>query len=174
MRTFLYLKAILACVILQLEKEGHPAGCSQLILPGTRPFVIGMGDTTDVGDGQVWVRLSSAVESVDVGQANADPRACGSMLGFTIEVGVMRCFIHPDWGDELDPAEVEASAMRQLEDMESIRTALLCCDALEGGDWLLGAYTPIGPEGPDVGGAWTLTAAPLNLPVVPEVEVEEP
>lgn len=152
MRTYELLRAVLACVLLRLEQEGRPvnANCAQIVLPGQGVTRIGMADA-----GQAWVRLRGGYDGLVAGQANSDPDQCAGYLGATIEVGILRCFQLPKRGRELPPAQVQASALLQLQDMESIRAALICCDALTKGDWVLGNYVPLGPAGPDLGGYWT-------------------
>lgn len=156
MKTYVFLRAILGCLLAQLESEDRAVGCAKLVLPGQGPFRINMED-----EGQAWVRLVTTRPVTGVGQADQQPGNCGSVLGMTIEVGVMRCFPHTDNGAELDVDEVDEAAMVQLMDMESIYQAILCCDQLPKRDIILGEYTPLGPVGPDVGGFWTLEASPL-------------
>jgi hypothetical protein len=59
-------------------------------------------------------------------------------------------------GGDFPTAEQQFEATRlQMADMQAMRRAIQCCLAKD--KHVLGAYTPIGPDGNAVGGTWTVS-----------------
>lgn len=107
--------------------------------------------------GAAWVRLANAYPAVGVGVPAENRIGCGALLGFDIEIGVIRCLEQESTG-EAPPAEtMSAAALTQVDDLIAMRRAVMCCDALKDEDYSLNTYQPVGPQGMVVGGTWTLS-----------------
>lgn len=143
------MAALLGCVVGQVASEGRPVDMD-IVIPGTAAFKIGMGKCS-----QAWIRLVSANPSNSVGTPESTPGNCAAGLGITLEVGIMRCWKAPKADKEPDPDELRRVGSLVVADMLSMRAALLCCDAVRSKDLILNTYRPMGPAGPDFGGAWT-------------------
>ena len=101
-----------------------------------------------------WVRIAATYPSQTVGVAYQNVGNCSSGIGYDIEVGVVR--EHSDYyeADTIDADDSAAIVQWQVDDMEAVRRAIVCCDSLDEKDFILGMYQPIGPQGGLVGGAW--------------------
>ena len=116
------------------------------------------GDPLDTSScGQVWTRLSMAYPAQAVGQPMAIPDNCGASIGLTLELGALRCIRIEASGDPLPAEEMLEATRLQTADMLALVRAVKCCAALDGNQYILGQYTPIGPEGGVVGGVWSLS-----------------
>lgn len=110
--------------------------------------------------GMLWVRLVNANRSASF-PTPTTANDCAGMLAFPVEVGIARQapqVLQPTGRQPILPtqAEVRAAADRQHEDMLGMYRAILKFkDEVE--DINLGSYSPIGPEGDVIGGAWTVT-----------------
>lgn len=78
---------------------------------------------------------------------------CAKPMAYRVELGVLRCVPQPADGELLDPALMFDVVMGQWHDMYAMQRAIMCCDGYT--DRALEAYTPLGPQGACVGGAWT-------------------
>lgn len=150
------LSALTACLCQTLADDNMPPVCICSPMPG---------DTIDASyvsedAGMAWVRLENAYPSTSF--PVQDPTAaCVAPLGFALEMGVLYCSPAPgpDGSPPDMPSQYDATRL-QLAVMSSMRRALLCCfPAGSPKDLVLGAYTPMGPDGGVVGGAWTLYLA---------------
>jgi hypothetical protein len=110
--------------------------------------------------GMGWVRLVSAFPSTVFPSAEGSYRAsCVATLVANVEVGVLRCAPNPEQlpGGELimpSTAEQYAATRLQLSDMAAVRRAIQNARIdLK----LLGAYSPVGPQGGYVGGSWAVS-----------------
>ena len=131
---------------------GLPGLCFCGVVSGDEASFDYLGDCSD-RCGMGWVRLVSAQPWTGIGVESTEPGNCSSLLGLTVEVGVYRC-AHVMGSDGVPPTEEEMLAETQLQiaDMMAMRRAIVCCGGSK--DFVLGAYTPIGPEGAAVGGTW--------------------
>lgn len=127
-------------------------------------IISGEGVTADVGFegddacGMAWVRLVAAYPATQIGIFDQSGNTCGKFLGVDIELGILRGIEVPEGTEVMDPDVVMAEAIQQADDMVLIRRAIQCCDSLENLDYMLGTYTPIGPDGALAGGAWLISA----------------
>lgn len=106
--------------------------------------------------GMAYVRLVSTfafetfpVAIVDVG--------CQKPLGYTIEVGSLRCMpTMMDDGSLPPPNEVADSALGVLLDHDAMLYALTCCapEGFRGWTVAIESYQALGPQGNCGGGAW--------------------
>jgi hypothetical protein len=143
------VEQLTTCLCAQLLTDGLPPVCVCGTLPGVEVALLYAGDCDDAC-GQAWVRLAGAYPSVTIGQPSTRPGNCGSGIGIDLELGVARCV---DVGDADEPPPPQAlvdAARLQMDDMLAMWRAVACCRASK--DWIVGAYTPFGPEGGLVGG----------------------
>lgn len=159
---FSQMAEIAECLCAKLAANGLPTVCFCGIIAGALPYDatgVGEGCESDdpddnVGCGQAWVRLVSAYPSTQVGVADVIPGNCTKGFGYDIEIGVMRCIRIEELGGALPADEMLAAVQLQIADMLTMQQALMCCSAFDTEDFVLGQYTPIGPEGGLVGGSW--------------------
>lgn len=153
------LTELAACVVVQLETDRLPPVCWAGVAPGANVVADFFPDCfhgdSNEPDGMVWTRMITPYPAFAPGIIVTEPaESWVAPLGIDIEVGMMRTIAIPEEG--LDPNASSDSARGQINDMQAIRKAILCCAAFERGDVLLGQYTPVGPLGGVVGGAWTV------------------
>jgi hypothetical protein len=142
------MEQLATCLCAQIEADGLPALCFCGVLPGEIPAYNG-GEECDAG--MAYVRLITMYPASGVGTQNVSVGNCSSLLGFDLEVGIMR---PSPIGDEEGPSDAELleSTELQLADAIAMRKAIACCTGQK--NWILGAYTPYGPEGGIIGGTW--------------------
>lgn len=150
------LEQLAACLCAQIITDGSPGVCFCGVVPGESVALDYQGDCDDVC-GMAWVRLTSVYPATVMGTPSVEPNNCAMGLGFDLELGVVRCSSLPDdQGNPPSAADLLGDTTLQVADMFSMRAAILCCG--QASDWLLGLYTPIGPEGGVVGGTWAASS----------------
>lgn len=110
-------------------------------------------------NGMLWAKLISITPT----QGNTDQGACASYI-WTAEIGIVRCVAGlGEDGSPPSPARVEADALQQTADADTIFTTLRCCEARseELKDVSLVRWDPVG-QSPCAGGTWTVRGA-LNV-----------
>lgn len=152
------LTDIAACLCATLTPDGEtdPGLCFCGVISG-EGVDSAIGFECDDKCGMAWVRLIAAYPATQIGQLDQTETPCGTYLGLDIEVGVFRCAPVPEGVEIPNPEDLHALAVQQADDMVLARKAIACCSALEDIDYLLGTWTPIGPEGLIMGGAWILS-----------------
>lgn len=152
------MEALATCLCAQIITDGRPKVCFCGLQPGAAVAYDYVTACDDEGCGMAWVRLIQSAPTTGIGIISELVGNCGAELGFDIEVGMIRCCpVMVPGGEPPEASEVLAVTQEQMADMLTMRTAIACCDAL--GDFILGSYTPFGPEGGAVGGAWIVTAS---------------
>lgn len=151
---------LLECVCDALTVLGQGPTCWCGIYPGETVSWEHCGECDNGNCGQAYIRPATAFP-YDIFPQQAFDATCANPLAYEIEVGVLRCF--PTMDEHGDPPEDETiteSALLLLEDQAALHTAIRCCDSplLEG--HLLGAWTPVGPNGGCVGGSWQVYLDP--------------
>lgn len=116
-------------------------------------------------EGMAWVRLTSSFQSLVLPNSEATPRATAfGSQAFSFEMGTLRCTpeVSEVYGQvELPTPEAQATATElQLADMQIMRRAILCC--MKGREFVLGDYTPMGPEGAALGGYWSFVVSAVG------------
>jgi len=150
------LEDLAECLCAQIHEDGSPELCFCGIMPGDGFVAEYAGDCND-RCGAAYVRLTQAYPSVTAGQPDVTRNNCGASLGIDIEIGIIRCAPMPNSrGEAPPPAEVLAAARQQSKDILTMRKAVLCCNELKAHDYIMGTYTPVGPQGDALGGFWTL------------------
>jgi hypothetical protein len=148
------LTDLAACLCASLLAAELPAVCFCGVTPGASIALDYAGDCSQAC-GMAWVRLESMYPSVVLGQPDATPGNCGTTLEIAVEMGVARCLpVIDESGTPPSAQELADSTELQIADALAMRTAVACC--VRGKDWVLGGYTPFGPQGGMVGGTWSL------------------
>jgi hypothetical protein len=147
------LEQLAACLCVQIEDDGLMDPCFCGVVPGTGMVYGYLGDNCE--QGVAWVRLEMAYPANAVGQMAIVEGNCESSLGADVEVGILRPMPVGDEFGNLPSGEIITGiAGLQIADAITMRKAISCCSHAE--EWILGGYTPLGPEGGVVGGAWTI------------------
>lgn len=140
------MEALSACLCDELtNSELLPDDCFCGILPGSQV-------AWDYKNGMAWVRLVNAFPSTTFPVQEQTLRgSCQAPIAAELEVAVLNCapMMTSQGAPPTQEQQLEASRL-QIATMAAVRRAIVCCDV---GTLLLGAYTPLGPEGL-VGGAW--------------------
>ena len=123
------------------------------IVPGADVALDYAGDCDDVC-GMAWVRLVTAYPSVHRAARRNGPATARAGIGIDVEIGIVRCIDVGDGTDPPDPADLAAAAVLQIADMMAMWRAVTCCRPSK--DWIIGTYTPFGPQGGLVGGTLPL------------------
>lgn len=149
-RVFEAMSSLAACLCVEVG--------SQLCFCGVLPGAAVANDyiTCDKECGMAYVQLGAATPASGVAVADLNPGNCSSGIGLEIEMGIFRCY--PTMDEDGNPPtmdEAEDATRIQIADMMAMRRAVHCCN--ENKDFIMGIYTPIGPEGNSVGGVWSLT-----------------
>lgn len=150
------LTDLATCLCAQIVADGLPDVCFCGVIPGEAASAMYAGDCTRAKKcGMAWVRLISVTPASGVGITIEQPGNCSTGIGYDVEMGMLRCTPIGTATEPPSPAQLLASAQLQYDDMMSMRRAVACCNGSR--DWMIGAYTPMGPGGGMVGGAWTVT-----------------
>lgn len=147
------LTVLAACLCEQIRDSGLPETCFCGVIPGDQVLAAYTGDCAKKC-GMAWVRLTSAYPASGVMVPNEQPKNCGAGLGFGVEMGILRCAHVGTAERPPTAAEQLLDAQLQMADMLAMRRAVVCCPG--SADWILGQYTPTGPQGGLVGGLWAL------------------
>jgi hypothetical protein len=143
------MTSLISCLCQEVTASGLPELCFCGLLPGENV----PGDYVTEDGGMGWVRLVSAYPSV-VFPGQDSTATCVSPLAFELEIGLLYCAPVIDQFGEPPSVVSQFEATRvQTAAMAAMRRALVCC-LRPGVDAVLGAYTPMGPEGQVVGGTW--------------------
>lgn len=149
------LTDLTTCLCSQLLDDELPPVCFCGIVPGAEVALDYAGECENEC-GMAWVRLIGSAPSVTVGVPSALPGNCSTGINIDVELGVVRCIGvgGPD-GQPIEPSELAAAAVLQQADMMAMWRAVACCR--DSKDWVIGAYTPFGPDGGLVGGTLSLS-----------------
>jgi hypothetical protein len=149
------LVSLLACLESELTESGLDIPEIFGVEPGQLPaFDLGSDDNEC---GQGWVILQSAFPSLNFPNQDVATLGLSSPLSFGIQMGIMRCIPGLDENNETPTADQRLMATRdQLADMAAMRRAICKCLKEAKRDFVLGNYQPIGPDGGQVGGTWSV------------------
>jgi hypothetical protein len=145
-----------ACVCDALAERGAGVPCWCGIVPGAEASWVGCTECDSGRCGSAWVRLDGVWPYVSFPNPEVG-LTCAATMGYTVEVGVVRCMPLNDDGSPLDTAESLDVALAGAADMQALLYAISCCfgDVLHTVD----SWVPVGPQGGCVGGYWTLSLA---------------
>lgn len=152
------LTDLAACLCVTLEDWGLPTPCFCGVLPGQIVALDYFGGCEDdaCGDGMAWVRMAGLYPAAAVGVPQQISGNCDASLGLDLEIGVMRCIsAGENDGSPVSPQELADAAFQQSQEALAMRAAVACCSPLTSKQYILGIYTPYGPEGGMVGGTWS-------------------
>lgn len=147
------LTRLMGCVESEITAAGIDT-CFAGIVSGA------MADSTAVTDeAMVWVRMGEVTPVVAEGRPNV--MSCGVELQVTVEVGFLTCYpVDPD-GDALGVDENLEITMTVNAALMALHRAINCCEWLAAPNGRKAIYdvtswTPAGPLGRVVGGAWSV------------------
>lgn len=147
------LTVLAACLCEQITASNLPETCFCGVVPGDQVPGFYAGNCNKKC-GMAWTRLVNVYPSATIGQPSQQPNNCGIGTGVSVELGMLRC-AHVGTEDRPPtPAEQMADAQLQIADMLAMRRAVACCPG--SADFVLGVYTPTGPQGGLVGGVWSI------------------
>lgn len=148
---------VLDALLAELKADGTDADlCSKTIMPGDTTIA---DYGTESCGGMVWLRLVNANTTVSFPTNDVTVNNCTHLLAFNAEVGVLRPATLPESNEvnQFDlPTDEEQwdEADLQLKDLTAMHRALKAVGQ-EMDDFIIQAYTPIGPDGGVVGGTWS-------------------
>lgn len=134
------------CMCQTLEDRGlMPGDCFCGVLPGDNV-------SYDYTNGMAWVRLVDSYPSSTFPSQDSAFTSCQAPLAATLEVAALNC-VPGLTASGVFPGEaiLKEATRLQLATMHALRYAIQCCEIEE---IMLGAYTPVGPQGNLVGGFW--------------------
>ena len=150
---------LLDCLDARLALHDVPV-CRSFLYSGASVSWDVCGRASDGSEGQAWVAVQS-VTPTDAFPSPAPPHRCPpAEYAAEMIVGLLRCAATvDDQGRPPDPAALTDEFDRVGRDRAILREAILCClaDDLEPGEWQLGSWTPLGPQGGCVGGQQVVT-----------------
>ena len=150
------LASLVECLCTQITDAGLPEPCFCGLVPGDAAVFDYAGDCDDKC-GMAWVRLVTTYPSVTVGVADTTPGNCAAGLGFDVEIGIVRCLpVGDSEGEPPTPEQYLDAALTQYVEADIMRQAVLCC-GFNSHDFIMGSYTPLGPDGGLVGGQWVMS-----------------
>lgn len=109
-------------------------------------------------EGVLWTRTAGAFPSVDFPNPQSAVSRGPIILAEQFEVGIVRGMSVPSKGQAYESDDFTRYTQRQHADMAAILNAI--CGYFRGLDisFIIGNYTPYGPQGACVGGSWLVTA----------------
>jgi hypothetical protein len=120
-----------------------------------------VGDPPVDGNGEAWVRVARTYPAATATNGIArNPAVCGpGLMGIEFQLGIYRCIkgVLDDDGTPPDCDVITNDAVLILADQGAMRRAVLCCDALEPYDPVIGEWRPVGPMGGCAGGVLTVS-----------------
>lgn len=156
------VEAMSVCLCSTLAESGLDDLCFCGVFPGQQAY-------DQMGDGQAgqaWVRVVRIYPSNTFPQIEQAPRrSCSADLVVELELSVMRCAPMPTDAGRIPPTMSQQwdATRLQMADMAAMQRAVQCCYA-DSDLVLLGNYTPSGPAGGVVGGAWQVYVSAGNTP----------
>lgn len=150
------MDVLLANIVEELKADGTGDNlCASALFPGDNVPI----DYGGCG-GIVWVRLSSANPSAAFPLADVTVDNCAYTLAYPLEVGIFRPApaIQTVLGKAHPPTDSENTASSHLlvDDMKAMHRAIVRLKR-EVELVVIGQFSPQGPLGDVVGGAWSLT-----------------
>lgn len=156
------VEAMSVCLCTTLDEAGLGDLCYCGPFPGQQAYDQ-MGEGTL---GQAWVRVVRIFPSITFPTIEQTPRrSCGAELAVELELSVMRCAPMPTDSGRVPPTMSEQwdATRLQMADMAAMQRAVQCCYT-DSDLVMLGNYTPSGPAGGVVGGAWQVFVSAANTP----------
>jgi hypothetical protein len=165
------VSGLLGCVDDRLGFYDVPV-CRSFWHPGADAPWDACGTTEGGAEGQAWVAVQRVYAADSFPTENAAGQRCVP-YGYAadLRVGILRCAATVDGnGRAPSPEQVTVDAVKVSRDRQIALEAITCCFVTEDDDpgiFLLRGWTPLGPQGGCVGGAWDLTVAVPPCPCPP-------
>lgn len=152
---------LLSCLETALSKyQAH--ACRTFVAPGNPPAWDVCCDC-GIGDGQAWVQIANVFPTDNFPQAQTGAMRCvPAGQGVLFNVGILRCAaVLDDQGRPPSSERLTADARKVQRDRAIVREAIRCCflEDADPGTFVLGTFTPLGPQGACVGGITPVTVA---------------
>ena len=146
-----HLIALSQCVCEQVEAAGLMGDLCFCGLVGGDTRIAAVGPN---GEGMAWVRLVEVYPSTTFpALTQAVNTSCTAPLVAGVEVGITTCAPQPRTSSgNITPEDWLNAVRKQMAGMQALRKAIECC--LPNEDKVLGQWTPIGPQGGEMGGFW--------------------
>lgn len=149
------IEELATCLCAQIVSDGNGEVCFCGVMPGAEIAFDYIGNCGDDGPcGMAYVNLTDAQPANGVATPNTEVNNCGSLLGFSIEIGILRCVPIEKDGEPPDPAVLLAVSRIVNADIKTMQRAVACCSPKP---YILGTYQPYGPTGAVIGGTFDLT-----------------
>lgn len=179
--------ALLDCVCNELDELHDPAAATPLMgCPCRKAVIAGQaaadgcgGDCNQPGPGEFPGQLTVGVQRIYTTDRQQFPRElsvakdgrnCGMPVSLAVQlnVTVFRCAPVPTGQCPPTPEELTANALQMHADMVAVQRGVLCCFGTDtsrpnGRRYVLGATTPIGPQGGCVGFSTLVTVDLTSL-----------
>ena len=157
------VEVLLACLVVRLEQADAPV-CRAFWHPGATAPWDACGESGDGAEGQAWIAAARVFPSDNFPAETGDAHRCIPMgYGVELVVGVLRCAATVDSnGREPSSEAVTEDALKVSRDRQAALEAIVCClfgDDPDPGNYRLGGWEPLGPQGGCVGGQWRVTVA---------------
>jgi hypothetical protein len=140
---------LVTCVCDRLETHGGGPVCWCGLYPGDEVSWEFCGACDGDACGMAWVRLMG-VFPYSTFPVPAPDLNCTLPLAWQVEVGALRCL--PESDDLPAPDQLAGTSLTMMADATALYQALRCCSASQVAPEL---WTPLGPQGGCVGGAWS-------------------
>lgn len=152
---------LLACLETVLSKYDAEA-CRTFIAPGNPPAWDVCCDCGD-GEGQAYVQIASVAPTDNFPATQTGAMRCPPS-GFAAQfvVGIIRCAaVVDDQGRPPSSARLTADAVKVHRDRAIVQEVMRCCylDDADPGSYVIGTWTPLGPQGGCVGGSTPILVA---------------
>lgn len=147
------IDALMACVCELLATTGAGPACWCGFFPGAEVSWDYCGQCEGGTCGMAYIRIVEAYQSAAFPDPDDTVTRCQSPLAVQLAVGALRCMPVEDDGSLPDPDAVMEASIGVIADMTAMWEAISCCDI---GEYAVGNYTPLGPQGGCVGGEWLM------------------
>lgn len=149
------LEDLAACLCAQIIEDGNGDLCFCGLMPGSEVAFEYLTSTDCSACGMAYVQLDVAGPVRGIGIENVEVNNCSSLIGFSAEIGIIRCITSGD-ADGTPPSqeELSAAALIQYADIKTMIKAVQCCNPKP---YILGQYQPYGPVGGAMGGTFPIT-----------------
>lgn len=163
--TLIYPKIIemSACLCLEIEASGLRPVCSCGPVVGALSLDYCSSCAEGQCGGQAWVRFVTTFPSIEFPQQQVLASNCTVPVVYQIEVGMARCkpvgTSSGVRGYQPPTLEEQVDALReQMADVAAMYRAINCCFmGNKDGNYNIGQYTPLSPEGDCLGGSFLIT-----------------
>lgn len=153
-------ESLLSCLEEQLSIYDAGA-CRTFIAPGNAPAWDFCCHCETNAEGMAWVQIASVFPSDDFPSPQTGAMRCKpSGYGVVMNVGVLRCASAlDDNGRPPSSDRLTAEAAKVMRDRAIVNEAITCCFLADAdpGTYVIGEWTPLGPDGGCVGGSTQLT-----------------